>query len=51
VLLQVMTEFENIVELARRCGRPERLVLRDAMAAATTAALVVGRAAPVSRGL
>ncbi|GIM94703.1 nickel pincer cofactor biosynthesis protein LarC [Paractinoplanes toevensis] len=45
VLLQVMPEFEDIAELARRSGRPERLVLHDAIAAAAAAGLVVGRSA------
>jgi uncharacterized protein (DUF111 family) len=47
VLVQVMPEFEDVAALARREGRPERLVLQEAQAAAAAAGLVVGE--PVSR--
>jgi uncharacterized protein (DUF111 family) len=50
VLLQVMPEFADVAELARRSGRPERLVLQEAIAAAAAAGLTVGAAAPVTEG-
>ncbi|GAA2552483.1 nickel pincer cofactor biosynthesis protein LarC [Winogradskya consettensis] len=42
VLVQVMPEFEDVATLARSQGRPERLVLQEAVAAAAEAGLVVG---------
>jgi uncharacterized protein (DUF111 family) len=41
VVLQAMPEFEDVAALAREQGRPERLVLQEALAAA--AALVARR--------
>jgi uncharacterized protein (TIGR00299 family) protein len=46
VIVQVMPEFEQVATLAREQGRPERLVLREAAAAATEAGLTVGAALP-----
>jgi len=46
VIVQVMPEFEHVAALAREQGRPERLVLRDAAAAAAAAGLTVGAALP-----
>ncbi|MBM2614322.1 nickel pincer cofactor biosynthesis protein LarC [Actinoplanes sp. LDG1-06] len=46
VVLQVMPEFEDVAALARRQDRPERLVLQDALAAASGAGLIVGAALP-----
>jgi len=46
VIVQVMPEFEQVATLAREQDRPERLVLRDATAAATEAGLTVGAALP-----
>jgi uncharacterized protein (DUF111 family) len=42
VILQVMPEFDDVAALARRQGRPERLVLQDAANAAAAAGLIVG---------
>jgi uncharacterized protein (TIGR00299 family) protein len=42
LIVQVMPEFEEVAALARREGRPERLVLQEAMGAAASAGLVVG---------
>ncbi len=42
IVLQVMPEFEDVAALARRSGRPERLVLQDALTAAARAGLIVG---------
>jgi pyridinium-3,5-bisthiocarboxylic acid mononucleotide nickel chelatase len=42
VVLQVMPEFEDVAAVARRQGRPERLVLLDATNAAAAAGLIVG---------
>ena len=41
-LLQVMPEFEDVAALARKSGKPERVVLQEAMTAAAAAGLVVG---------
>ncbi|WP_433359996.1 nickel pincer cofactor biosynthesis protein LarC [Actinoplanes sp. CA-142083] len=46
VLVQVMPEFGDVAALARRTGRPERLVLQEAMTAAAAEGLVVGAAVP-----
>ena len=45
VLLQVMPEFEDVAALARRQGRPERVVLQEALTAAAEDGLVVGATA------
>jgi pyridinium-3,5-bisthiocarboxylic acid mononucleotide nickel chelatase len=45
-IVQVMPEFENVAAVARRQGRPERLVLREAAEAATAAGLTVGEPFP-----
>ena len=45
-IVQVMPEFENVAAVARRQGRPERLVLQDAVEAATSAGLTVGAPLP-----
>jgi uncharacterized protein (DUF111 family) len=42
LIVQVMPEFEEVAALARRAGRPERLVLQEAISAAASAGLVVG---------
>ncbi len=42
VVLQVMPEFEDVAAVARRQGRPERLVLLDAANAAAAAGLTIG---------
>jgi pyridinium-3,5-bisthiocarboxylic acid mononucleotide nickel chelatase len=44
VIVQVMPEFEDVARLAGAQGRPERLVLQEAIGAATAAGLVVGAA-------
>jgi hypothetical protein len=41
-----MPEFENVAALARRQGRPERVVLQEAAAAAAAAGLMVGEPLP-----
>ncbi len=46
VILQVMPEFEDVAAIARRLGRPERLVLQDAVQAATGLGLTVGSILP-----
>jgi uncharacterized protein (TIGR00299 family) protein len=46
VVLQVMPEFEDVAAAARRLDRAERLVLRDALAAAAAAGLRAGSALP-----
>lgn len=46
VIVQVMPEFADVATLARRLGRPERLVLQEASAAAGAAGLVVGAELP-----
>jgi len=46
VIVQVMPEFEDVAALARREGRPERLVLQEASSAAAARGLVVGSALP-----
>lgn len=46
VIVQVMPEFEQVATLAREQGRPERLVLREAAAAATEAGLTLGAVLP-----
>jgi pyridinium-3,5-bisthiocarboxylic acid mononucleotide nickel chelatase len=45
-IVQVMPEFENVAAAARRQGRPERLVLQEAVEAATAAGLTVGAPLP-----
>ena len=45
-IVQVMPDFENVSALARRQGRPERVVLQEAIAAATAAGLTVGAPLP-----
>jgi hypothetical protein len=47
-IVTVMPEFDDIVALARRLGRPGRLVLQDAMAAAAAAGLLVGASFPAT---
>ena len=49
VLLQVMPEFEDVAALARRQGRPERVVLQEALTAAAEDGLVVGATATPGR--
>jgi uncharacterized protein (DUF111 family) len=49
VLVQVMPEFADVAALAGRTGRPERLLLQEAIQAAAAAGLTVG--APVPPGL
>lgn len=44
VIVQVMPEFDDVAALARRQGRPERIVLQEAIAAAAAAGLTVGAA-------
>lgn len=46
VILQVMPEFDDVAALARRQGRPERIVLQQATAAAAAAGLTVGSTVP-----
>jgi len=47
VIEQVMPEFDDVAALARRLGRPERVVMQEAMSAAAAAGLTVGaRARP-----
>lgn len=46
VIVQVMPEFDDVAALARRLGRPERVMLGEALAAAAAAGLVVGAALP-----
>ena len=46
-IVQVMPEFENVAAVARRQGRPERVVLQEAIAAATAAGLTVGAPLPL----
>ncbi|MGK5682953.1 nickel pincer cofactor biosynthesis protein LarC [Actinoplanes sp. URMC 104] len=46
VIVQVMPEFEDVAALARRRGRPERLVLQEALTAAAAAGLLVGAEVP-----
>ena len=46
VIVHVMPEFEQVATLAREQGRPERLVLLDAAAAAAAAGLSVGALLP-----
>ena len=45
-IVQVMPEFEDVAAVARRQGRPERLVLQEAAAAAAAAGLTVGAPLP-----
>jgi pyridinium-3,5-bisthiocarboxylic acid mononucleotide nickel chelatase len=45
-IVQVMPEFDDVAAAARRLGRPERLVLQEAAAAATAAGLAVGAPVP-----
>ncbi|AEV85727.1 hypothetical protein ACWT_4705 [Actinoplanes sp. SE50] len=46
VIVQAMPEFEDVAAVARREGRPERVVLQEALAAAAAAGLVPGRPSP-----
>lgn len=46
IIVQVMPEFDDVAGLAARRGRPERVVLQAALAAAATAGLTVGSALP-----
>ncbi|MET8149354.1 nickel pincer cofactor biosynthesis protein LarC [Actinoplanes sp. NPDC049668] len=46
VIVQATPEFEDVAALARRTGRPEHAVLQEALAAAATAGLAPGSAAP-----
>jgi uncharacterized protein (TIGR00299 family) protein len=46
VIVQVMPEFDDVAAAARRLGRPERVVLQEAGAAAAAAGLIVGAALP-----
>jgi uncharacterized protein (DUF111 family) len=46
VLVQVMPEFADVAALAGRTGRPERLVLQEAIQAAAAAGLTVGAPVP-----
>jgi pyridinium-3,5-bisthiocarboxylic acid mononucleotide nickel chelatase len=46
VIVQVMPEFDDVAALARRQGRPERLVLQEAANVATARGLIVGSALP-----
>jgi pyridinium-3,5-bisthiocarboxylic acid mononucleotide nickel chelatase len=48
VIVQVMPEFDDVAALARRQGRPERLVLQDAANAAAAAGLTVGAPRPAA---
>jgi pyridinium-3,5-bisthiocarboxylic acid mononucleotide nickel chelatase len=50
VIVQVMPEFDDVAGLAHRQGRPERLVLHEAAAAAAAAGLTVGTALPPHAG-
>jgi uncharacterized protein (TIGR00299 family) protein len=45
-IVQVMPEFDQVAAAAREQGRPERLVLKDALAAAVAAGLIVGGPIP-----
>ena len=47
-IVQVMPEFDDVAALARRLGRPERLVLQEAASAAAAAGLIVGSPPPYS---
>jgi uncharacterized protein (TIGR00299 family) protein len=42
VIVQVMPEFEDVAAAARATGRPERVILQEASAAAVAAGLTVG---------
>jgi uncharacterized protein (TIGR00299 family) protein len=46
VIVQVMPEFDEVAALARRTGRPERVVLQEAVAAALDAGLAIGGPVP-----
>jgi uncharacterized protein (TIGR00299 family) protein len=46
VIVQVMPEFDDVTGLAHRQGRPERLVLQEAVAAAAAAGLTIGSTVP-----
>jgi uncharacterized protein (TIGR00299 family) protein len=46
VLVQVMPEFADVAALAGRTGRPERLLLQEAIQAAAAAGLTVGASVP-----
>ncbi len=48
VIVQAMPEFEEVAALARRLGRPQRVVLRQAAAAAEAAGLTPGAPAPAA---
>ena len=49
-IVQVMPEFDDVAALARRQGRPERLVLQDAANAAAAAGMIVGSPWPPDTG-
>jgi len=49
-IVQVMPEFDDVAAMARRLGRPERLVLQEAAGAAAAAGLIVGSPPPYSSG-
>jgi uncharacterized protein (TIGR00299 family) protein len=51
VIVQVMPEFEDVAAVARRQGRPERLVLLEAANAAAAAGLTIGAPFPLSPAL
>jgi uncharacterized protein (DUF111 family) len=48
LIVQVMPEFDQVAALARQQGRPERLVLQEAIAAANAAGLAVGAPLPAA---
>ncbi|HEY0534494.1 MAG TPA: nickel pincer cofactor biosynthesis protein LarC [Actinoplanes sp.] len=50
VIVQVMPEFEDVAARARATGRPERVILQEAMAAAVNAGLTVGAPLPPALG-
>jgi uncharacterized protein (TIGR00299 family) protein len=49
VIVQVMPEFEDVAALARATGRPARVVLAEAEAAAAAAGLATGRKIPADQ--
>lgn len=42
VIVQAIPEFDDVADLARRSGRPERVVLQEAVSAAAAAGLAAG---------
>ncbi|MDT5035716.1 MAG: pyridinium-3,5-bisthiocarboxylic acid mononucleotide nickel chelatase [Micromonosporaceae bacterium] len=48
VIIQVMSEFDDVADLARRHRRPERLVLQEAAEAAAAAGLTIGSTLPAN---